>query len=135
MMTGSHSPTLFLLFNHALTADQEADARSSLGIDRIVPAPQAIQVIWSNVPPDLEELTEYLKPVYTWLADTAEPNDFILVQGDFGATCLIADFTQAQGLQPVYSTTVREAAEDHLPDGSVLTVHRFKHRMFRHYKR
>ena len=134
-MTDSHSPALFLLFNHKLTPFQEADSRASLGIRRIVPAPPEIQETWSNVPPDLEGLTVYLRPVFAWLAGEAKPGDFILVQGDFGASCLVADFSQGRNLNPVYSTTVREAEEEHLPDGSVRTVHRFKHRMFRHYGR
>lgn len=68
-----------------------------------------------------------------WLAMTAHQGDYALVQGDFGATYLAVRFAFKQGLIPVYSTTQRQAEEEHLPDGSVRLVHRFEHCMFRRY--
>lgn len=100
-----------------------------------MPAPPDIQEIWSKVPPDLPELTGYLDPVFAWLDTEARPGDYVLVQGDFGATCLVVDFAEERGLIPLYSTTVRAAEEEHLPDGTVRTVHHFQHRMFRRYRR
>ncbi len=128
-------PSLFLLFNHTLTAAQEADARASLGVVRVIQAPPDIREVWSKVPPALAELTSHLRPVFAWLRAEAEDGDFILVQGDFGAVYLIVDFALASGFIPVYSTTEREAVEEHLPDGSVRLIHQFRHRRFREYGR
>jgi len=56
--------TLFLLFNHCLTATQDTEARTSLGVDRIGLPPLEINRRWVEIPPDAEELASYLAPVY-----------------------------------------------------------------------
>lgn len=81
-------PTLFLLFNHRLTRFQEEDARNSLGVERIIEPPLEIREFWSQVPPEADSLEEYLAPVFVWLAAMARSGDFVLVQGEFGATWL-----------------------------------------------
>ncbi len=126
-------PTLFLLFNHALTPNQEADARVSLGVDRFVKPPPVVQGLWSRVPPELTELGPYLQPVLDWLEAEAVKGDYLLVQGDFGACYLVVGFAFENGLVPLYSTTVRDAEEEHQPDGSVRLVHTFLHQRFRFY--
>lgn len=127
------SPDLFLIFNHHFTPTQEADARASLDVDRIVVMPDDIRRVWGNVPPDLPGIGEYLTPVRNWLSRNAEAGDYVLVQGDFGATYLMVGFALEAGFLPVYSTTSREAVEEHQPDGSVRMTHRFRHVRFRQY--
>ena len=126
-------PALFLLFNHRLTEAQEADAQQSLGVDRIVAAPADIQTLWSQVPPEIDILTPYLTPVFAWLEDQARPGDFVLIQGEFGATCLAVKEAHRLNLIPVYSTTSRQAMEEHLPDGRVEIRHTFSHVRYRQY--
>jgi hypothetical protein len=126
---------LFLIFNHHFTPAQEADARAALGVDRIVVLPDEIRRVWGNVPPDLPEIRDYLAPVRNWLSDNAKTGDYVLIQGDFGATCLMMRFALEEGLVPIYSTTRREAIEEHQPDGSVRMTHRFRHVRFRGYGR
>lgn len=127
--------TLFLIFNHRLTHLQESDARSNLGVAAIVDLPDNLKAIWADVPPALDSLADYLAPVKHWLAATAVPGDYMLVQGDFGATFLMVTFAFAQGLVPLYSTTNRQAEEQHDPDGTVRLVHRFYHQRYRRYGR
>ncbi len=124
---------LILLFNHICTQEQEADARTSLGIEQIVAPPQDILKIWSDLPPDLEKLSPQLQPVFAWLQTEMKPGDFVLVQGDFGAVYLVAQFVFANGCTPVYSTTERRAREQILEDGSVQLSHSFRHIRFRKY--
>lgn len=124
---------LFLIFNHHFTPVQEADARASLGVGRIVTMPDDIRRVWGNVPPDLPAIRDYLAPVREWLTENAKTGDYVLIQGDFGATCLMVQFAREQGFVPVYSTTSREAIEEHQPDGSVRMTHRFRHVRFRRY--
>ncbi|HAY20616.1 MAG TPA: hypothetical protein DCY27_00280, partial [Desulfobacterales bacterium] len=85
------------------------------------------------IPPDLLELTGYLKPICSWLVGQATPGDYVLIQGDFGATYLMVRFALEHGLIPVYATTSRQALEEHLPDGTVKLLHYFQHQMFRRY--
>jgi hypothetical protein len=126
-------PTLFLIFNHRFTAAQEAAARDSLGVSRIALPPPDLQKLWSQVPPDIPALAAYLQPLQLWLAAQARPGDFVLIQGDFGATYLLVRAAFALGLIPVYATTRRQVAEDHLPDGTVKMTRYFQHQIFRRY--
>ncbi|MGQ9921969.1 MAG: CRISPR-associated protein Csx20 [Desulfobacca sp.] len=126
-------PSLFLLFNHTFTPVQEEAAVAQLGVGAIVALPAALQALWSQVPPELPELRPYLQPLCQWLAQHAQPGDYVLIQGDFGATYLLVNFALAQRLKPVYATTVRQASEETLADGTVRMVHHFQHRLFRRY--
>jgi hypothetical protein len=125
--------TLFLLFNHQLTPLQESDAQASLGAERIVPLPPELQELWGNIPPGLLELRSYLEPLRTWLGTQTQIGDYVLIQGDFGACWLMVNFAFDQGLVPVYSTTRREAEEEHNPEGKVRLTHHFQHQIFRRY--
>jgi len=124
---------LILLFNHQLTLDQERDARENLGVMRVVEPPKALRELWANVPPDLDELAAYLELIKQWLTTHSTPGDYVLVQGDFGATYLMVNHAFENGLIPVYSTTNREATEELQPDGSMKLTHRFSHKRFRQY--
>lgn len=124
---------LILLFNHHLTPDQERDARRSLGITRVVEPPEPLRALWGKVPPELAELSAYLEPIQQWLAAHSLSGDYVLIQGDFGATYLMVISALQCGLVPVYSTTEREATEEPQPDGSIKLSHRFLHKRFRKY--
>jgi len=124
---------LFLLFNHRITPLQESDARDSLKVREIVEPPEEILDLWCRIPPDLPEIKSFLSPVRRWLAGQAEKGDFLLVQGDFGACFLMVRFAFEMEYVPVYSTTERDAVENHGGDGSVTLTHRFEHRIFRRY--
>lgn len=128
-------PALLLLFNHRITQAQSNDARSSLGVERIVEPPPEISRIWAEVPPEVDDLTPHLAPVFSWLRSVASPGDYILIQGEFGATWLAVHQAFRLALKPIYSTTRRQALEEHLPDGSVQIRHTFAHVRFRAYLR
>ena len=129
----SMGKSLFLLFNHNITGVQTADARRTLGVTRIIDLPQDLKALWSQIPPDLHEISFYLEPVKEWLDSHARQKDFVLIQGDFGACFIMVKFSFDRGLIPVYSTTLREAVEEYVEDGTVRLVHQFKHQIFRRY--
>jgi hypothetical protein len=124
---------LFLIFNHEITSIQESDARDSLGVEQITDLPPALKELWRQVPPDLAEVSGYLGLVKTWLKSQAAENDYVLIQGDFGACYIMVNFAFKLGLIPIYSSTNREAVEKYNNDGSVKLVHQFKHKIFRRY--
>ncbi len=126
-------PTLFLLFNHHFTPGQEAAAREQLGVERIAVLPPELQKRWSQIPADLPGLQDYLAPLRRWLAEKAKAGDYVLIQGDFGATYLMVCFAMEKGLIPVYATTRREVQETVQSDGSVSLTHTFRHQQFRRY--
>jgi hypothetical protein len=125
--------TLFLIFNHTITPPQESDARRSLGILRIIDLPLDLKNLWRSVPPDLSEIIAYLYPLKTWLKSNAEKDDYALIQGDFGACYIMVNFAFDLEIIPIYSTTEREAIEEHERNGTVKLTHEFKHQGFRRY--
>lgn len=125
-------PTLYLLFNHTLTPEQYADAQESLGVGAFVEPPEPVRRLWGDIPAGAERISNELGLARGWLMK-AEPGDYVLIQGDFGACWLMVEFARSLGLRPIYSTTRREAQEELLEDGSVRLVHRFRHVRFREY--
>jgi hypothetical protein len=128
-------PTLYLLFSHHITPEQQADAEASLGVNRLEALPADLQALFSNVPPDLESLYEYLQPIRQWLAERVQADDFVLIQGDFGVTVSLVHYCIANRLgTPVYATTQRQSVDTVQPDGSVVTQRVFRHCRFRRYE-
>ena len=124
---------LALIFNHEFTQDQTTDALNSLGVEKIESLPEDLARIWAEIPADLTALKNYLLPIQRWLSANFGRCDPVLIQGDFGACYLMADFALKNGFIPIYSTTFREATQVASPDGSIFMTHRFKHILFRKY--
>lgn len=127
------SKQIFLIFNHHFTKAQEFEAKTTLGIHQIVCLPENLRSLWSQIPPGLERIRDYLLPLAEWLETRTNSGDYILIQGDFGACYLMVRFAFDRGLIPIYSTTRREAVEETTEDGSIRMVHHFKHHSFRRY--
>lgn len=127
------SNQLVLIFNHRLTRIQQDDACTSLGVQRIVDLPPDLKEIWRRIPPDQPAIDTHLLPIKTWRSDNASKADYVLIQGDFGATFIMVNYAFENGLTPIYSTSSRNAVEEHLPDGSISLTHNFKHVRFRNY--
>lgn len=125
--------SMHLLFSHQLTKDQQQSATVNYGVTCFNPAPEKIQTIWSQIPPDAERLDPVLLPVKTWLEQQAVKGDLVLIQGDFGATVLMVNYALSLGLVPVYATTQRQARDKILSDGRIETHHVFKFKRFRMY--
>ncbi|MEA3417400.1 MAG: CRISPR-associated protein Csx20 [Thermodesulfobacteriota bacterium] len=77
--------SLFLIFNHEITSRQKEDAHLYLGVEQITDLPQDLKKLWRQVPPVLSAISNYLEPVKTWLKSQAAKDDYVLIQGDFGA--------------------------------------------------
>lgn len=123
---------LYLLFSHQLTREQEEDVKN-LGAGRCIELPEPLQSIWSSIPPYLERIHSLLEPIKNWLLEEAENGDYILIQGDFGATFIMAAWSQKKGFIPVYATTERRSVEEIGEDGAVWKRTKFKHVRFRRY--
>jgi len=124
---------LFALFSHQLTDLQRNDAHRSLGVAEFVWLPPGLQALWRQIPAELEGIDGYLSPFKEWLAAEGRAGDYVLIQGDFGATWIMVNHAFQLGLVPVYSTTERQAGETITADGAVQLVHHFRHRRFRRY--
>ncbi|MBT3386898.1 MAG: hypothetical protein HOG03_23990 [Desulfobacula sp.] len=124
---------ILLLFNHQFTIGQEEDARRSLGVKTILALPDHLKKLWSQIPPEKESIEAFLMPIKDWTQRKASNRDYVLIQGDFGATYLMVNFAFEQGLLPVYATAVRKASEKIQSDGSVKMEHVFNFCRFRKY--
>ncbi|CAB3289517.1 conserved protein of unknown function [Methanocaldococcus lauensis] len=126
-------PKMFLLFSHNLTDDQIKDAKENLKVDKFIYLPKELQNIWSNIPPEVEDITDYLKPIKEFLKNNANDGDYVLIQGDFGATYNMVSYAFENNLIPIYATTKRVVKEV-IENGKVITIREFKHCRFRKYK-
>ena len=123
---------MFLLFSHKLTPAQEADAKKSLKVEKFVTLPDELQKLWSNIPPQLEELDDYLTPLKEFIKKNAKEGDYVLIQGDFGGCYVMVNFVKSLGLQAIHSTTTRDVVEK-IVNGKVEKFSRFEHVIFRKY--
>ena len=123
---------LFLLFSHTLTPTQEQDAKESMGIEEFVKLPDDLQKLWSNIPPHLRTLDEYLKPLKSYILESASKEDVFLIQGDFGGCYHMVNFVKSHGMEAVHSTTTRDVVEKTV-NGKVEKFSRFEHVIFRVY--
>ena len=123
---------MFLLFSHKLTSLQEEDAKKSLKVKEFIYLPPDLQDLWSNIPPDIEDLDNYLKPIFNYLKENIQKGDYALVQGDFGATCKVANFVKGLNAVAVYATTKRNSVEKNV-DGKIVKTSTFEHVRFRKF--
>jgi len=126
---------LFLVFNHTLTEDQKKDALENLDVLEFITLPEDLKNIWSSILPEGKLDLEQLERITGWLEKNSEKNDYVLVQGEFGAVFYVVDFAFYKGLIPVYATTKREYNETVNEDSSVERKHIFRHVAFRKYVR
>lgn len=123
---------LFLLFSHTLTQSQELDATKSMGVKNFMKLPHELQELWSNVPPQLRELEDYLEPLKSYICNESSVGDVVLIQGDFGGCYEMINYVKNLGLIAVHSTTMRDVIEKTV-DGKVEKFSRFEHVIFRQY--
>jgi hypothetical protein len=125
-------PALYLLFSHQLTEQQKREVDESLGVNEIHYLPDDLKVLWSQIPPDIADIRDNIHPVKEWLNRRIKPGDYILIQGDFGATYIMVTWALAKGLKPIYATTERKVIETR--DGNKVSSKKiFEHVRFRFY--
>ncbi|HHW48438.1 MAG TPA: hypothetical protein GXX14_07465 [Clostridiaceae bacterium] len=126
-------PDLYLVFSHELSESQKKEAYERLGVKDILGLPDNLKAIWSQIPADIPCVSEYIEPVREWLEKNIREGDYILIQGDFGATYLLVKWAFSKNCTPLYATTERIVTETH--NGEKVIVSRvFEHVRFRFYE-
>lgn len=120
---------LFTLLNHSLTQEQ-LEQIHTLGITEIITLGNNT---WGHIPPDMEDISPLLQPYKQALQAQSSKGDYLLVQGDFGATYAMVEYAKSLGLIAIYATTLRESKEILNRDGSITKQNVFKHCIFRKY--
>lgn len=98
-------PKMFILLNHDLDETQKNEAKTRFGVSEFVNLSTAK---WSSVPPELDDLSEFLSEFKASLKSKAQKGDFLFAQGDFGAAFEMVCFGLNLGLVALYATTKRE---------------------------
>lgn len=125
---------MFLIFSHRLTGDQVEEAKKNFNVTEFVYLPEDLQYIWSNVPPDGKLDKGYLDVIKNFLLLNSKENDYVLVQGEYGATYLMVKWCFENNLIPIYSTTKRVYEFTKNDNGTIENKHTFKHVNFRLYE-
>ena len=123
---------MILIFSHELTAAQVNDAQDGFGVCEFIKMPQMLQDKWSNVPPELSNLDDFIESFKNFIKVKAKTGDIVLVQGDFGATYGIVEFCKKLGVKAVYATTKRIIKEGFVGN-QVVKSSVFEHVRFREY--
>ena len=124
---------MILLFSHSLSDAQKADARENYGIDIFIPLREDMQKLWSSIPVQSEDISNHIQPIKAFVEEVSREGDVVLIQGDFGATYALVNFSQSLGLIALYATTKRNVVEKSI-DGKVVKTSVFEHVIFREYK-
>lgn len=125
---------MLLLLSHKLTEEQKESANADLNVREFLEMPEELRNLWKNIPPTKPSLSDCLKPLRKWIKENADPKDYVLIQGDFGATYSMVNYAFSVGLIPVYSTTERNVVEKQLSNNTVKTERIFQHKIFRRYE-
>ncbi len=128
-------PALFVLLNHDLTEMQLEEAKSSFKIETIRRLPPLLHEIWSRIPVNGELDTSMLERFTEWIDEDAEVGDYVLIQGEFGATFYLVDYCFATGFIPIYAASPRDSMESRNGDGTVERKLIFSHVNFRRYRK
>lgn|SRR5690554_3649659 len=127
-------PDLFLLFSHELTNQQKREAIEELGVEAIKYLPDSLKELWSQIPPEVPEVAVHLRPIKAWLEGKVKKGDYILIQGDFGATFIMVQWSFVKNCIPIYATTKRKVIEVY-NNHEVITNRVFEHIRFRPYEK
>ncbi|ETJ36402.1 hypothetical protein Q604_UNBC09336G0003 [human gut metagenome] len=123
-----------VLMSHDMSEIQKNDAYEKLKVTKIIEAPSEIKKIWGNINPISNLDTKFLEPVVLWISQSSKEEDYVLVQGEFGATFYIVDYCFKNNLIPVYATSLRRVDEIRQGD-RVITNRVFVHEGYRKYIR
>lgn len=121
--------TMFILISHAITEHQKQDAVEHLDVVTFKVLPTDI---WSQIPAEYDRVDSSLLQLKAQLVTESKKGDILLVQGDYGATFNMVQFSKEIGIIPIYATSKRKAYE--VVEGEkVTTVREFEHVRFRKY--
>lgn len=124
---------MLLLFSHQLSEEQIQEAKDVWHVETFIHMPSELQQAWSNVSPDLESLQGILKPIQNFIKESAQKDDIVIIQGDFGACYAMVNFAKKLDLVPVYATTKRIVSES-LENEKLVKKSIFEHGRFRKYE-
>jgi CRISPR-associated DxTHG motif protein len=123
-----------LVLSHELLSSQREEINSKYNNPQVIELPQDLSALWRQINPADELKTWELDKVTSWIQHQSKEGDYVLVQGEYGATYYVVNYCFANGRIPIYATTKRTVQEVQEGDKTV-TQRVFEHVAFRHYPR
>ena len=109
------------------------ELKNNFGVCEIILPNAEISEKWQAIPTESETEKEIIAPFLGFLLPV-KANDFLVIQGEFGATFAITDWALNRGIIALHSATERIAQE--FRDGEkVFRNYVFEHKCFRKYER
>lgn len=124
---------IILMINHPLQDTQVEELETKFNVDQFIRLSEDLKETWQQIPPGTDLPTKKLNEITRWILSQTAPKDYLLIQGEFGATFYLATFALKNNLIPLYATTDRVYQEVIKEDGTVERKHIFKHIAFRQY--
>lgn len=122
----------FCLLNHILTEKQVSELKEKFGVKTIVYPSESLSKKWSQIPATPKIDTNVISSTVQWLS-VAQPDDILIVQGEFGSTFVLVDYALKNALVPVHAVTKR-VSEEKLIENRIIKQHIFEHVCFRKYE-
>ena len=122
----------FCLLNHELTQNQILELKDKFGVEKIEYPSEQLSKSWSQIPAVEEIDMNIITAIVNWLS-SANQNDVLIVQGEFGSTFMLVDYALKKNLVPIYAVTTRISKEVRVGE-QVQKVNVFEHVCFRKYK-
>lgn len=120
------------LLNHVLTANQCTELVDTFAVEMILLPPSDLKLLWSSIPTGIDLSQSTFSPIIHWLESVSESGDYLIIQGEFGATFYMVEFAFSHSLIPLHSVTNRIAQESRT-DEIVCRSYIFEHIRFRRY--
>lgn len=119
---------VYIFFSHTLLIEQKLELKEKFFCKKIIYLPKKLQILWSNI----QEDEDYAEIFFDFLKINAKEKDYILIQGEWGITYKMIEFSKKRGLIPIYSFSKRISNEEIKKDVVVKTSY-FKHIKFKKY--
>ena len=125
---------MIVIFNHEVLSEEQIKySKSKLDVSDIKYLDEDLKQIWRQIDPFLDKLD--LSLIEDFVLKNSEKKDFVLIQGEFGATYKLVNFCFKYGRIPLYATTERKSVEEKNEDGSVEKRSLFRFVRFREYEK
>jgi len=124
---------MFVIMSHPLSQGQKEDLKK-MGVSTVVAMSEDNKKSWGQIDPQgrIKKIM-VVNDLKKWLSDESKEGDYVLIQGEPGASFNLVSWCNDEGRIPVYATTVRESVEKTV-DGKVIKTNVFKHIQFRRYE-
>lgn len=119
---------IFIFFSHHLLKEQKEELKKDFFCEEIVFLPENLQNLWSNI----DEEGDCFNLFKEFLEKNSKKGDYVLIQGEWGVTYKMVNYSKDKELIPIYSFSKRKVNEE-IKNGIVIKTSYFKHIKFKKY--